>query len=450
IHAPKELLALMSATNPTVRRADGVYRFEMTHPIPSYLLALAVGDLEFRALGERSGVYAEPAMVQKAAWELADTEKMIVAAETLYGPYRWERYDLLVLPPSFPYGGMENPRLTFATPTILAGDRSLVSLVAHELAHSWSGTLVTNATWNDFWLNEGFTNYFESRIMEAVYGRDYAEMQAQLSKRDLEEFVQEVGATNRETWLVGDLAGRDPDDAPGAIVYDKGYFFLRHLEETVGRERWDRFLGDYFSAHAFQSMTTAGFVQELKQKLLAADPAAAARAQEWIYGPGLPAGIADPKSPAFEKVDLELARLAKGTAPKDLVTADWVTQQWQHFLRNLPRTPDSAPDNAPDKAPDSARLAALDVDFHFTDSGNAEILSDWFRLSIAAEYRAAYPAIERFLLSVGRRKFIGPLYAALARTPDGLVLARAIYAKARPGYHPVAQESLDELLLPKS
>lgn len=442
IHVPKELLALMSATNPKVRSADGIYRFEMTHPIPSYLLALAVGDLEFRSLGARSGVYAEPAMVGKAAWELADTEKMIAAAEKLYGPYRWERYDILVLPPSFPFGGMENPRLTFATPTILAGDRSLVSLVAHELAHSWSGNLVTNATWNDFWLNEGFTNYFESRIMEAVYGRDFSEMQAQLSRRELEEFVREVGPDNRDTWLALDLAGRDPDDAPGAIVYDKGYFFLRHLEETVGRGRWDEFLHDYFSAHAFQSMTTAGFVTELGGKLLDANPAAAARAdiQAWIYGPGLPAGIAEPSSPAFARVDAELARLAAGTPPGQLATAGWVTQQWQQLLRNLP----------PPQPVAVARLAELDAAFHFTDSGNAEILSDWFQRAIAAGYKPAYPALERFLLTVGRRKFIGPLYAALAKTPEGLAYAREIYAKARPGYHPLAQLALDGLLNPRA
>jgi len=440
VHVPKELLALMSATNPTVRSADGTYHFEMTHPIPSYLLALAVGDLEFRSLGTRSGVYAEPSVVGKAAWEFADTEKMIAAAEKLYGPYRWERYDLLVLPPSFPFGGMENPRLTFATPTILAGDRSLVSLVAHELAHSWSGNLVTSATWNDFWLNEGFTNYFESRIMEAIYGRDFSEMQAQLSKRELEEFVRETGATSRETWLYLDLAGRDPDDAPGAIVYDKGYFFLRHLEETVGRERWDKFLHDYFSAHAFHSMTTAGFVAELQAKLLAADAAAAARAdvQAWIYGPGLPAGIAAPSSPAFQKVDAELARLAAGTPPAQLATAGWVTQQWQQFLRNLPGPAPVA----------TERLAALDAAFDFTGSGNAEIAVDWFQRAIAAGYKPAYPAIERFLLSVGRRKFIGPLYASLAKTPNGLAFAREVYTRARPGYHPLAQLSLDGLLAP--
>ncbi len=439
IRVPTGLLALMSAANPTRKNADGAYHFEMNRPIPSYLLALAVGDLEFRPFSGRAGVYAEPATLAKAAWEFADTEKMIGAAEKLYGPYRWERYDLLVLPPSFPYGGMENPRLTFATPTILAGDRSLVALVAHELAHSWSGNLVTSATWNDFWLNEGFTVYFESRIMEALFGRDYSEMQAQLSKRELEEALREAGAGSRETWLFANLDGRDPDDAPGAIVYDKGYFFLRALEEAVGRESWDRFLRGYFEQHAFRSMTTAGFIAYLQQNLLAGAPAAAQKVDvlAWVYGPGLPAGAANPQSPAFARVDVELARLAAGTPAASLVTARWVTQQWQHFLRNLPPTTDPA------------RLAEVDAAFHFTASGNAEILADWFLRAIVASYRPAYPALERFLVSVGRRKFLMPLYGALARTPEGLALAQRIYAQARPGYHPVAQVSLDGLLKPK-
>ena len=436
IRVPQELLALMSATNPTARTADGIYRFAMTQPIPSYLLALAVGDLEFRSLGERSGVYAEPAVVGKAAWEFADTEKMIAAAEKLYGPYRWERYDMLVLPPSFPFGGMENPRLTFATPTILAGDRSLVSLVAHELAHSWSGNLVTNATWDDFWLNEGFTNYFESRIMEAIYGRDYAEMQAQLSKRELVDFVQEVGADNRETWLYADLAGRDPDDAPGAIAYDKGYFFLRHLEETVGRARWDRFLADYFSAHAFQSMTTARFVAELQAKLLDANPSEAARANvnAWVYGPGLPAGIADPRSPAFDKVDVELARLAAGTPAAKLATDGWVTQQWQQFLRNLPGQPDTAHLDGARRRLSLQRLRQR---------------RDSIRLVRARDRRQLPAGLSRprALPARGRAEEVHrPLYASLAKTPDGLTFARDIYTRARPGYHPLAQSAIDGLL----
>ena len=182
IRTPKDLVAVMAAemeSGATRGRADSrVFSFRMPQAIPSYLIAIAIGDLAFKPMSERTGVWAEPSVVEAAAREFEDTEKMVTTTEALYGPYRWGRYDILVLPPSFPFGGMENPRLTFATPTVIAGDKSLVALVAHELAHSWSGNLVTNATWHDFWLNEGFTTYLERRIVEAVYGKRVADMQA--------------------------------------------------------------------------------------------------------------------------------------------------------------------------------------------------------------------------------------------------------------------------------
>ena len=254
-------------------------------------------------------------MVEGAAWELEPTEAMIAAAERLYGPYRWGRYDILVLPPSFPFGGMENPRLTFATPTILAGDRSLVSLVAHELAHSWSGNLVTNATWNDFWLNEGFTTYFEHRIMEELYGRDKAESLALLSRQEVEQEIERLGAQNPDTHLALSLAGRDPDEGMTPVAYDKGYLFLRLIEESVGRERWDAFLARYFDRFAFQSMTTERFLEWLEQDLLAKSPGTtleSLRADAWINGPGLPANAPQPRSDAFARVDAELARWRAG------------------------------------------------------------------------------------------------------------------------------------------
>jgi aminopeptidase N len=436
VRAPKELLALMSAENPKTKSADGVYRFTMDKLVPSYLLALAVGDLEFRPLGKRSGVYAEPSVVEKAAWELADTEKMVAAAEKLYGPYRWGRYDLLVLPPSFPFGGMENPKLTFATPTILAGDRSLVALVAHELAHSWSGNLVTNATWDDFWLNEGFTSYFENRIMEAVYGRDYADMLLELAHADLTRMVAEVPeARRRATWLYGDLAGKDPDDGMGPIAYDKGALLLHTLEHAAGRAKFDAFLRQYFDTFAFQSITSRRFVDYASENLLPALPdPAAVDLDAWVYGPGVPQGAWTPKSRAFQVVDREADRFLAGTPAAELDTTGWVTLQW---LRLLGRLPDDLP---------KARLAELDRAFAFTESGNSEILGDWFVRAVRAGYEPAYPAIERFLTTVGRRKFLSPIYRELAKTPEGLARARAIYAKARPGYHAVSRGTIDQIL----
>lgn len=434
IRAPENLLALMSAVNPQEKTADGVYRFEMSEPVPSYLMAISVGDLEFRSLGERSGVYAEPSVVEAAADEFADTENMIDAAERLYGPYRWGRYDILVLPPAFPFGGMENPRLTFATPTILAGDRSLVALIAHELAHSWSGNLVTNATWNDFWLNEGFTVYFERRIMEELRGEAYADMLAQLGRQDLDQTVAELPDVDSHLYL--ELADRDPDDGMTEVAYEKGALFLRTLEEKVGRERLDAFLAEYFDTFAFQSMDTVGFLDYLDRELL--EPEGLTREdigiQAWVYGPGVPEGAAVVTSDAFSTVEGEIERWRSGTPASDLSTADWTTHEWLHFLRSMP---DSV---------GADEMAKLDAAFGFSDSGNSEILAAWLLLAIDRDYEPADPALERFLTSQGRRKFLKPLYEELAKTEEGMERARAIYAQARPGYHSVSTGTIDEIL----
>lgn len=395
-------------------RMDGD-RFHMEQPIPSYLIALAAGELAFRELGPRSGVYAEPPLVEAAAREFADTEAMIRAAEELYGPYRWGRYDLLVLPPSFPFGGMENPRLTFTTPTILAGDRSLVSLVAHELAHSWSGNLVTNATWSDFWLNEGFTVYVERRIVEKVYGRERERMEAVLGRRELDREMAGLADSDRALHL--DLTARDPDDACTLVPYEKGALLLATIERAVGRARFDAFLRGYFDHFAFRSITTADFLEYIRRELPNAVPL-----EEWIYGSGIPAGAAEPHSDAFARVE--------GGWPSD--TSAWSTQEWLHFLRSLDR-------------PD---MPHLECAFHLTESGNAEILSQWLLMAIRAWYVPAFPKIEEFLCSAGRRKFLKPLYSELMKTPEGEARARRIYARARAGYHPIAQSSIDGIVGP--
>ncbi len=436
VEVPAGLMALMSAQNPTQKSDNGVYTFTMPQPIPSYLLALAVGDIQFRALGPRSGVYAEPPVIEAAAYELADTEKMMEAAEKLYGPYRWGRYDVIILPPSFPFGGMENPRLTFATPTILAGDRSLVSLIAHELAHSWSGNLVTNANWNDFWLNEGFTTYFEHRIMEEVYGPEYEKMLAVLSLQSLKSFIQELGDTHPDTRLQLDLAGRDPDAGMSLIAYEKGHFFLRMLETHFGRETWDAFLRQYFETFAFQTMTSERFVEYLREKLLQGNRELERelRIQEWVFEPGLPENYPRIQSAELAAVDSAVARFRDGAAAGELATAGWTTQHWLYFLRRLP-DPLSID-----------QMLDLDRTFHFSDSKNSEILNLWLQKAISAKYTPAYPALERFLLSQGRRKFLRPIYKKLAETAEGLELARNIYRKARPRYHWISVNSIDPIL----
>ncbi|WP_038028335.1 M1 family metallopeptidase [Thermonema rossianum] len=436
VKVPQGMLALMSAENPQQKSADGVYRFRMRQPIPSYLLAIAAGDLVFKPISARAGVYAEPETIEAAVHEFEDLEEMIQAAEQLYGDYVWERYDLLVLPPSFPFGGMENPRLTFATPTIIAGDKSLTSLVAHELAHSWSGNLVTNRTWNDFWLNEGFTVYFERRIMEAMYGRDYAEMLAELGYQDLRQTIARMGENNKDTRLKLDLQRRDPDEAVTDIAYEKGYFFLRLVEETIGRDKFDAFVKTYFQRFAFRSMDTESFVEYFQKEVLDKNPGAAKaiRMQEWIYGTGLPDNCPKVNAVRFRRVEQALQDWLNGTPADSLPTASWSSHEWLHFVRHLPA------------GLSVEQMKALDEAFGFTQSNNAEIQAEWYAQAALHGYSDAYPAMEAFLLKVGRRKFLVPIYRALLQTEEGKALAYDIYAKARKNYHYVSVSTLDEML----
>ena len=435
IRTPPELLAVMGAAGNSTGSRGGTYRFQMPQPIPAYLMAIAVGDIGFAPLGARSGVYAEPSIVAAAAAEFADTEKMMEAAERLYGPYRWDRYDILVLPPSFPFGGMENPRLTFATPTVLAGDKSLVSLIAHELAHSWSGNLVTNATWSDFWLNEGFTTYIERRIVEEVYGLETAGMEAVLGRQDLEDEI--VRLEDRDEILHIDLSGRDPDEGATRLPYEKGALFLRSLEELFGRARFDEFLRGYFDHFAFQSITTADFVSYLRERLFAGDggKSASVPLEEWIERPGLPAAAPRPTSEALRRVAAAAQQWAGGHIGPGLEGFPaWTTHERLQFLRQLPSP----------LAPQW--LAALDEAFGLTSSRNAEIVSQWLLMSLRGGYGAADARLEEFLVAIGRRKFIKPLYEELVKTDGGRARALAIYKKARPGYHPIGVDTVDRIV----
>ncbi len=436
VKVPKELLAVMSAENPQEKNDSGVYTFRMENPIPPYLMALAVGDLTFKAIGPQTGIYAEPATSEAAVYEFAEMGKMLEAAEKIYGKYRWGRYDLLVLPPSFPFGGMENPRLTFVTPTVLASDRSLTSLIAHELAHSWSGNLVTNATWNDFWLNEGFTVYFERRIMEELYGQEYADMLEVLGYQDLQSTLQDLGPQSKDTHLKLDLAGRDPDDGMTDIAYEKGNLFLRHIEQAVGRERFDAFVNKYFNTFAFKSTNTDLFLDFLNQELIQGDKALAAKidVQGWVYAPGLPASVDKPVSSRFTQVEEAAQAWQNGKPASELNTKIWSSNEWLHFIRLLP-------DDIT-----TAQMASLDKAFHFTQSGNAELLAAWLLPAIYQNYTPANAALESFLTTVGRRKFLIPIYKALSATSAGKEKAKAIYLKARPNYHAVSAQTVDELL----
>jgi leukotriene-A4 hydrolase len=435
VTVPEDLMAVMSAVNPQQKNDTGVYTFKQDKAIPSYLMAIAVGDIKFKAIDDRTGVYAEPSLLEKSAWEFAELGKMVNAAEKLYGPYRWGRYDVLVLPPSFPYGGMENPNLTFLTPGVIAGDRSLTSLLAHELGHSWSGNLVTNATWDDIWLNEGFTTYVEHRIGEAIFGEKEAKMQAVLSRKVLDDNIAEFGATNPDTQLKVNTTGKNPDDAINEIPYVKGYDFLKVIEQAVGRAKFDVFIKNYFDAHAFQSITTEDFVSYLNENLIKNDKTLAEKikAEEWIYKPGVPSNITTVISEDFNVID-SIQKNWRKTGVKGLSQKIKSTNEKQHFI-------DYLPEDITIK-----EMVEIDAEFNFTKGGNFVIKRQWFVPAIRHHYTVAYPAIEQFMIATSRTGSLQTLYKEMVKTPEGKAWAKQIFDKAKSGYHLTTVQDIEGLL----
>jgi aminopeptidase N len=421
---PRDLKAVMAAAH--LGREDAepgfvIERFEMPQPIPPYLFAFAVGELVSRELSPRSCVWAEPAMLDRAAYEFAGVEQMIVAAEDLFGPYDWERFDILTMPPSFPYGGMENPRLTFLTPTVIAGDRSLVNVLAHELAHSWTGNLVSNANAEHFWLNEGFTVYAERQIIEALEGPEVASLHAALGARELDEAITTFASRPELTRLRTHLVGVDPDDAYSQVPYEKGYLFLRTLEAAAGSAPFKRWLRSYLDTFRFQSITTADFEAHFEAAL----PGVLARvdARRWLDGPGLPENAPRPQSNQLERIE----RLG-GAAPTAAMASAWSATEWQLYLESVPR-------------PASTELCrTLDDQFGLTRSTNHEVLVSWLVLALRSGYHAVLPRVEEVLASVGRMKYLRPLYVELARDERTRPLARSLAERLGPGYHPIARQ----------
>ena len=435
VTVPKELMAVMSAVNPQQKNDTGIYIFKQDKPIPSYLMAIAVGDIEFKSIDKRTGVYAEHSVIDKAKWEFSKLGDMVVAAEKLFGPYRWGRYDVIVLPPSFPFGGMENPNLTFLTPTVLAGDRSLTNLLAHELGHSWSGNLVTNATWDDIWLNEGFTTYVEHRIGEAIFGVEEAKMQTILSRKTLETSLEDLGKDSPDTRLKVNFAGRNPDDAISDIPYEKGYAFLQTIETIVGREKFDKFLTNYFKAHSFQSITTEDFVAYFNKNLIKGDKTLADKIKldDWIYKPGIPTNITNPVSAEFNAID-SIQKNWRKTGVKGLSKKIKSTNEKVHFIDYLPENLTVS------------EMADIDKEFNFTNGGNFVVRRQWFIIAIQHQYKFAHPAIEKFLTSYSRTYSLTPLYKEMIKTPAGKVWAKQIYAKAKTGYHATTVQAIATLL----
>ncbi|MGQ0798684.1 MAG: M1 family metallopeptidase [Pseudomarimonas sp.] len=436
IQTDPQLAVLMSADNVPDEPRDGKYVFRMRQPISSYLMAIAAGDLVFAPISARVGVWAEPSTVAAAVAEFTDTEKMIEVAESLYGPYRWERYDLLILPPSFPFGGMENPRLSFITPTVIVGDKSLASLISHELAHSWSGNLVTNASWKDMWLNEGFTSYVENRIVEAVFGEPQAAMENMISQNGLRAELKELEPAQQRL-LLPPMHGLDPDDALTQVAYIKGQWFLMFLEGRFGRARFDAFIRSWFDAHAFQTASSTDFIGFLRAELLPLEPTAVTEVEleEWLNGEGIPESAPNSESPRFANVDAARTRwLEFKIAANQIDSAEWITQEWVRFLEGLPPTIDGE------------RLVELDAQFRFTGTNNGEIAQRWYPLAERNGYFEARPAMADFLKRIGRRKLVMPIYDALVATKEGLEFAEKVFADARSGYHPITSASVAEVI----
>ena len=429
VTVPKPLVAVMSAA-PGERQAGPdagrwTYTFEMPQSIPPYLLALAVGNLAAKDLGPRSRVYAEPEKIKAAAWEFAGINAMLRAAEKLFGPYRWDRYDFLVMPPAFPYGGMENPRLTFLTPTLLVGDRSLVTVLAHELAHSWTGNLVTNATMNDFWLNEGFTVWAERRLLEALQGKEALSFAAALGRDSLQRELDRFGAASPYTQLKTDLCGIDPDDVFSSVPYEKGYLLVSLLEKTVGRRAFDRFVRRYTTRFAFRSITTEDFLAYLDEALPGVSRTV--RARDWIYKPGIPGNAPSVTSRRLTALNAVAARWSQGRRPAPGIARTWPAEQRLVLMAGLPKTLPHAD------------LEWLDATFRIKDSGNAEILGAWLELAAASNYTPAFPMLRKFLGQVGRMKLLKPIYRALSDSPATRPLALAIFREHAARYHPIAR-----------
>jgi leukotriene-A4 hydrolase len=435
---PRPLQAVMAAASvdgglPT--DATGgmqTFRFEMPQPIPSYLLAMAVGDLAAKPIGKRSKVFAEPSLLDAAAYEFADIDKMIATAEQLFGPYRWQQFDILVMPPSFPYGGMENPRLTFVTPTMLAGDRSLVALIEHELAHAWTGNLVTNATMEHFWLNEGVTVWAELRIAESERGREASELAAALGRQELDKALADYGADWPQSRLRTEMTGIDPDDVYSCIPYEKGYLFVRLLEETVGRARWDEFMRDYVATFAFQSITSERFAAFVEQHFPGV--LAQVRADDWLYKPGVPSNAPVAQSSTLSAVLKRATEFAQMKRPQLHWEAQWGATEWRLFLNALP---DSLP---------LAHCKYLDSEFHLVASTNREIQARVLVLGVHAGYAPAIAETQRFLGSVGRLRFVKPLYAALKENSKTAALATTLFAQYEERYHPITRAAVGNLL----
>jgi aminopeptidase N len=437
IHTPPEVLAVMSAGNDPKAKRNGEYAFIMRDAIPASQIALAVGDLAFKETGARSGVYAEKSLLKAAAAQFADTDSLLASGEKLFGPYRWDRLDIVVMPASFPVAGRAQPRLAFLSPTLIAGDKNQVSVLAQAVAHAWTGSLTGIASWRDAWINEALSGYAANRIIEAVYGERRATMERVVGWRALEREL--TAGKSGDQVLAIDLRDRDPAASLGRIPTEKGRLFLEYLDARFGRERFDAFLRAYVDHFSFQSVSTEQFVAYLEENLLNRYPHIVSRAavMAWVSGPGIPPDAVRPSTDVFAPVDAARTQWLAGAVPaKKLDTRTWVSPEWVDFLDAMPATLAGA------------RLDELDAAYGFSRSPDAEIGRSWFLLVIRNRYQPGYVHLEEYLRTVGRLDLLMPLYRELMKSPAGATQAKRVFALARAGYQAQTAAALGALVDP--
>ncbi|KAF5729540.1 peptidase M1 family protein [Tripterygium wilfordii] len=413
-----------------------VEEFVMEQPIPPYLFAFAVGQLGFRDVGPRTRVYAEAAagVLDAAAIEFAGTEEMIRQGERLFGEYEWERFDLLVLPPSFPYGGMENPRMVFLTPTVIKGDSSGAQVVAHELAHSWTGNLITNKNNEHFWLNEGFTTYAERRIIEAVQGEDRATLNIGIGWRGLNKEMEKFKDNMEFTKLKTKQEGVDPDVVYSEVPYEKGFQFLWRIERQIGRPAFDEFLKKYIATFKFKSIDTETFLDFLKANVPGIEKDI--DLVTWTEGIGIPPDAYEPISHLYRNIVSLAKEFNLGRMPREDEVADWRGQEWELYLENLP------------KFVEASQVLGLDARYRLSESKDYEVKVAFLELALSCKCRDYYGEVEKTLKEVGRMKYLRPLYRGLVQgtgKEEEKIFAKRLFADARDGYHPIAQGVVESI-----
>ncbi|AEO56939.1 hypothetical protein MYCTH_2302478 [Thermothelomyces thermophilus ATCC 42464] len=420
---------------------DKIYKFEQKVPIPSYLFAVASGDIASAPIGRCSSVATGPNELKASQWELQDDmDKFLDAAEKIVFPYQWGEYNVLVLPPSFPYGGMENPIFTFATPTIISGDRQNIDVIAHELAHSWSGNLVTSCSWEHFWLNEGWTVYLERRILAAIHKNDaYFDFSAIIGWKHLEEAIEGFGKDHEYTKLSIKHDGIDPDDAFSTVPYEKGFHFIWSLDRLVGRENFDKFIPYYFKKWQNKSLDSYEFKDTFLEFFGAPEYAGLKDKLAEIDWEGRFFNTGLPPKPEFNTSLVDVCfQLAEKWKQKDYTPSpsdisSWTGNQVLVFLNAVQDFEE------PLTVGQSQNLGKI---YGLADSKNAELKSAYYQIAMKAKDTSSYPGVAELLGNVGRMKFVRPLFRSLNKVDRDLALGT--FEKNRDFYHPICRQLVEK------